>query len=148
MIQFWTEGKKDPKFGTLTKKPSRETAADIIRAITFNEGFTDVVNMVNVGQIKDLPSGAVVETPGYISGNGASPISVGALPESINAVILPHANVQIRTTRAGLSGDMAEALMALAADPVCAHLTISEIKKMGTELLEANRKYLPQFFGA
>ena len=48
---------------------------------------------------------------------------------------------------AGLSGDLNAALMALMADPVCAGLTASDVKKMGQELLEAHRQYLPQFFG-
>jgi len=42
--------------------------------------------------------------------------------------------------KAGLNGNMDDALLALAADPVCAHLTVSDIKKMGRELLQANKQ--------
>ncbi len=35
---------------------------------------------------------------------------------------------------------------ALAGDPLCSHLTIPQVRKMGRALLEANRKHLPQFF--
>lgn len=127
------------------KTPSRETAADIMAAITFDRGFADVVNMVNTGQIPNLPLGAVVETMGYVDAGGARPLTVGPLPEQLRALCAPHAEVQLRTVEAGLSGDLEEALMALVADPVCATLTASDVKKMGRELLEANRQHLPQF---
>jgi len=133
--------------GEMGKTPSRETAADIMAAITFDRGFTDVVNMVNVGQMPNLPLGAVVETMGYVDAGGARPLAVGPLPEQLRALCAPHAEVQLRTVTAGLSGDLEEALMALVADPVCACLTASDVKKMGRELLEANRRLLPQFFG-
>lgn len=145
-IKTWTEGRKF-EGKALSKKPSRETAADIIKAIAFNEGFSDVVNTVNVGQIDNLPHGSVVETPGYIDGSGIVPLTVGPLPEPIRAVCAPHAAVQIEIVESTLSGDIDRALQALMADPCCAHLTPSEVRKMGLELIEAHCKYLPQFFG-
>lgn len=125
--------------------PSRETAADMIKAIVSNEGFTDVVNLANTGQIPNLPLACIVETMGYVSSAGFEPLSLGPLPESIRAVMAPHADVQVRTAAAALAGDLDAALMALVADPVCAKLTATDIKKMGMELLRANRDYLPQF---
>lgn len=144
-ITSWTQGKK-ADWGHLTKKPSRETAADIIKALVFGEGFTDVMNLVNKGQIENLPKGAVVETMGYVDGRNFVPLTVGLLPEQLKVLSLPHAEVQIRTVEAGLSGNLDSALMALLADPICAHLSASDVKKMGMELLNANKKYLPQFF--
>jgi alpha-galactosidase len=140
-IQDVTDGKAE--FGTT---PSRETAADIIAAITFDKGFTDVVNMSNLGQIPNLPAGCVVETMGYVDRNGTSPLTAGPLPEPLRDICGPHAEVQLRTVAAALAGDLEEALMALVADPVCALLPASDVKKMGRELLEANKEYLPQFF--
>jgi hypothetical protein len=61
-----------------------------------------------------------------------------AIPNSIPKCA-PHCEVQIRTVDAALEA----ALMALVADPVCSHLSVSDIKKMGTELLEANKPYVP-----
>ena len=130
----------------LESKASRETAADIMKAITFDEMFVDVVNTVNVGQISNLPHGAVVETLGMVDGMGFTPLTVGPLPEPIHALCAPHAQMQLRTVEAGLSGNLDAALTALAADPACAHLTVSDARKMGIELLEANRTWLPQFF--
>jgi len=131
----------------LEPKASRETAADIIKSIILDEMFVDVVNTVNVGQISNLAPGAVVETLGLVDGMGFTPLTLGPLPEPVRALCAPHAEVQLRTVEAGLGGDLEAALTALAADPACAHLTISDVKKMGIELLEANREWLPQFFG-
>ncbi|MCX6993569.1 MAG: hypothetical protein NT011_10570 [Kiritimatiellaeota bacterium] len=139
-IKTWTAQK------SLPATPSRETAADIIHAITFGLDFTDVINSVNIGQIDNLPRGAVVETLGRVNAMGFTPFMVGPLPEPIKAVVAPHAEVQVRTVQAGLAGNMEAALLALINDPVCAHLPPSDIRKMGMELLRANRKYLPQFF--
>ncbi len=143
-IRQWTRG-LDADW-PLTQTPSRETAADIIRAAAFNERFTDVVNVENEGQIANLPAGAVVETLGEIDARGITPLTAGPLPDALLALVRPHADVQLRTVAAGLSGDLDAALLALAADPACAHMTVSDVKKMGLELLRANRQYLPQFF--
>ena len=107
-IELRTCGEK-----AFAKTPSRETAADILKAVAFNEEFIDVVNMTNTGQIENLPAGAVVETMGCVDGSGFAPLTTGALPESIKALCLPHAEVQIRTARAGLSGDLEGAPMAV-----------------------------------
>jgi alpha-galactosidase/6-phospho-beta-glucosidase family protein len=141
-VARWTRGE-----ATLSRTPSRETAADIMAAIAFDRGFTDVMNLVNIGQIPNLPLGAVVETMGYADGAGARPLTVGPLPEELRRLCAPHAEVQLRTVEAGLSGDLEAALAALRADPLCAHLTGSDVRKLGLELLEANRRHLPQFYG-
>jgi len=138
-IRRWTAGEEADV--PLTQEPSRETAADIIKAIALDERFTDVVNTINTGQVPNLPAGVVLETLGSVDSGGFSPHSAGPLPDSVRATLLPHADLQVRTAAAGLSGDEDAALMALAADPVCAHLTISDIKKMGRELIDANRPF-------
>ena len=142
-IQAWTDSP-----GGLDNIPSRETAADIINAITYDESYTDIVNLVNQGQISNLPLGAVVETLGLVDSRGFTPFTVGPLPDKVKAVVEPHAQVQLRTVNAYLAGDVDEALMALAADPVCSNLTISDAKKMGIELLEAHKEFLPNFYKA
>ncbi len=140
-IQKWTDSP-----GGLSNRPSRETAADMINAIIYDEPYTDVVNLVNQGQIPNLTMGAVVETLGKVDSQGFIPFTVGPLPDKVRAVVQPHAQVQLRTVDAYLAGDVDEALMTLAADPACSHLTVSDSKKMGIELLEAHKKFLPKFY--
>lgn len=142
-IRRWTNGEQADE--ELTRIPSREGVADIIRAVTFDEGYMDVMNMVNVGQVADLPMGAVVETMGYVDAGGFTPLAMGTMPEPLAGLILQHAKVQLATVEAGLDGNLDDAIIALAADPVCSHLSIGDIRKMGLEMLKANRQYLPQF---
>ena len=140
-IQKWTDNP-----GGLSNSSSRESAADMINAIIYDEPYTDVVNLVNQGQISNLPMGAIVETLGRVDSQGFVPYTVGPLPDKIKAVVHPHAEVQLRTVDAYLAGDVDEALMTLAAEPACSHLTVSDSKKMGIELLKAHKKFLPKFY--
>lgn len=125
--------------------PSAETAADIIRAVTTNTPFVDVVNLPNTGQIDNLPRGAVVETLGIVDANGFSPVAAGPLPRVLQQITQPHCEVQMMILEAGRAGDRKLAIEALALDPLCAHLPFSAVRSMGEELLAATAKYLPQF---
>ena len=131
----------------LEKTPSRETAADIMAARVANCDFVDVMNLPNVGQIANLPGGAVVETPGVVNMLGFAPLGCVKMPPQLIGLTMPHVINQKMIVEAGIAGDWERAYQALINDPLCSHLTIPRIKKMGRKLLEANRKYLPQFFG-
>ena len=124
---------------------SRETAADIINAFILGDDFIDVVNLPNIGQISNLPEGSIVETLGLVNSIGFTPITAGPLPAPLLNTVLPHAVNQNTLVEAGLSGDLEMAFNALYNDPLCGHLTLSEIREMGMELLQANKQYLPQF---
>lgn len=140
-LQALIEGQEE-----LSDKPSREIAADIISAMETQKEFVDVVNLPNQGQIANLPRGVVVETFGVINTASFRPINVGELPLQILNLVLPHAQNQGLVVEAGLTGDWDKAFYVLYNDPLCSHLGYPEIKEMGTRLLEANRRYLPQFF--
>jgi len=129
----------------MPEKRSRETAADIIGAFVNGKEFIDVVNLPNKGQISNLPVGSIVETLGVINSLGFTALSVGDLPEPILNMVLPHVKNQDLIVEAGLEGDLEKALLALYNDPLCAHLTLPEIKEMGMRLLRVNKQYLPQF---
>jgi alpha-galactosidase len=141
-VQDWGEGRTP-----LPMTPSRETAADIMAARWANHQFLDVMNLPNIGQISNLPLGAVVETPGVVNATGFSPVSMGAMPAQLADLTLPHVYCQNLIVEAGIEGDWTKAYRALIADPLCSWLPVPAIKKMGRELLEANKQYLPQFFG-
>jgi alpha-galactosidase len=124
---------------------SRETAIDMIQAFITNKPFVDVVNLPNIGQIDNLPRGAVVETLGLVDSSGFAPISIGSMPEILRGITDVHCRVQKMTLDAALTGNRKLALEALMLDPLCAKLAPSDIRKMGVELMAATREYLPQF---
>jgi len=135
-------GKEQPE-----KKRSRETAADIISTMSQSGEFVDVMNVPNRGQVANLPHGAVVETLGVVNALGFTPMAAGPLPQKILNVVLPHVVNQDLIVEAGMEDDWDKAFDALINDPLCSHLAIPQIKKMGKELLDKNKKWLPQFYG-
>ena len=124
---------------------SRETAVDIMKAMATNTPFIDVVNLPNIGQIDNLPRGAVVETLGLVDSSGFAPIGIGPLPEPLRGLTEVHCQIQKMTLQAALTGNKKLALEALMLDPLCAKLAPSQIRKLGLDLLEATKDYLPQF---
>ena len=124
---------------------SRETAVDIIVAVATGKGICDVVNLPNEGQIDNLPRGAVVETLGLADPLGFRPISPGPLPPVLAQIVGPHCRCQLMTLQAALTGDRKLALDALIADPICGHLPAAKVRRMGAELMQATKRWLPQF---
>ncbi|MEI7672788.1 MAG: hypothetical protein WCK00_11815, partial [Deltaproteobacteria bacterium] len=124
----------------LPSERTREATADIISARISGRHIIDVVNLPNIGQVDNLPRGAVVETLGVIGATGFAPITAGALPEQIADIIRPHARNQMMVVEASIKGDRSMAMEALLNEPLCSHLSVKEIRKMGDELLLATAK--------
>lgn len=124
---------------------SIEVAVEVMKAIKLGTNHVDIVNLPNEGQIANLPRHAVVETYGTVTPNGFHPVTVGELPAPLLGLTLPHCNIQLMTLEAALTGNKKLAMQALMLDPLCHKLTFAEIKQMGEELMEANKKWLPQF---
>ncbi|MEI8244985.1 MAG: hypothetical protein WCI51_04095 [Lentisphaerota bacterium] len=132
-----------------TRKPftkSRETAVDIIKAFISNKPFIDVVNLPNIGQISNLPLGAVVETMGLVDARGFTPLAVGKLPDKVLPLVEIQCHVQQITLQAALTGNKDLAFQALRLDPLCSHLSAEEVTAMGKELMTATAAWLPQFY--
>lgn len=142
-VEEMTAGEIPPRY----KERSRETAADIINAFVTGNSFIDVGNVPNRGQVANLPLGAVVETPVLVTSTGFQPITVGPLPEPARSWVERHIRAQDLTVEAALSGDLELALKALSLDPLVSHLTLAQVMEMGTRLLKANARHLPQFRG-
>jgi alpha-galactosidase len=61
---------------------------------------------------------------------------------------MTNVNVQGLAVKAGLEGDPEALVQAVALDPLTASvLTLREIREMVSEMLEAQRQWLPQFHG-
>ena len=127
------------------RKPSRETAANIISAHVAGSPFVDVGNTQNIGQISNLPAGLVVETPVCVDGCGVSPLSFGKLPDAVLPLVEPYSRVFEQTVQACFEGSRERALRALRFDPVCSRLTGAQVWEMGSRLIEAHRSYIPFF---
>jgi alpha-galactosidase len=121
---------------------TRETAADIIEAHSQGKVFIDVGNLPNIGQISNLPVGAVVETAVRVDRNGFSPIAFGPLPEPVRAVVAPWCHVMTMLVDAIFARDRRQVMQALRLDPVCAGLNDQQVDAMGNQLLKAHQKFI------
>jgi len=102
------------------------------------------VNLPNVGQIGNLPRGAIVETPGLVSGMGVQGIDVGSLPEPIAELCRREIAVTRLCVDAAVHGDRRAALQCLLLDPVITDLDVAQ--QVLDDYLETYREHLPQFW--
>jgi len=69
---------------------------------------------------------------------------VNKIPEPLLEIMRPQAICQKWITEGAIKGHKPLLLQALYRDPQCAHLKPHEIRQMADELLEANKKFLPE----
>jgi alpha-galactosidase len=102
------------------------------------------VNLPNDGAIPNLPQGAIVETPGLVSGAGVQAVAVGPLPEPIAELCRREIVVSRLCVDAAVNGDRQAALQCLLLDPVVTDLDVA--RQILDDYLETYREYLPQFW--
>jgi len=140
--------KTDPlKFESTKLEPrSAEYCSYIIEAMETDEIFRLNGNIRNNGLISNLPHDCCAEVPIYVDRNGIHPSYVGALPPQCAAANMMNVNCQRLAVQASLTGDPELLFAAMAMDPLTSSVcTLHEIREMTSELLEAQRKWLPQF---
>ena len=142
--------KLDPLSIESTKLTSRsaEYCSHIIEAKETGVVFRLNGNIRNDGYISNLPDGCCVEVPIYVDRMGLHPTSVGKLPAPLAALNMTNVLVQGLSVEAALTGDTELLVQAVAMDPLTAAvLTLDEIRRMTSDMLEAERAWLPQFAG-
>jgi len=123
---------------------SDEEAVEQIRALVgLGDMFTNV-NTENLGQIPNLPTGAVVETNARFSRDSVRPVVAGTLSEGVLNLVAPHVNNQEMIVEAAISRDKDLAFQAIFSDPLT-HLPIDKAWEMFSAMLEATKDYLPGF---
>jgi alpha-galactosidase len=127
---------------------SAEYCSHIVEALETGVPFRFNGNVRNDGYITNLPDGCCVEVPVYADRLGMHPSVVGALPPQCAALNMTNVLVQGLTVEASFAGDPELIVQAVALDPLTAAvLTLEEIRRMVSEMLETQRPYLPQFAG-
>ena len=126
---------------------SDEELTEMVRAILNRKAITTIVNLPNTGQITNLPGEVVVETLARLSHEGVTPLPAGDLPGAVGSLCRLHADVQEVTVRAALEGSRDLFVEALSLDPGSGTADFSELGRMADDLLQANRPWLPRFFG-
>lgn len=129
----------------LRDQPS-EGVREIVEAVTFNDNlYHHQLNLPNNGQIPNLRAqpGAVVETPGLISGLGINALNVPALPEAIAELCRRELAYSSLVVDACYHGDKDLALQALLLDPMVND--IDRARAILEDFYTTFAAYLPQF---
>ncbi len=127
---------------------SVEYCSYIMEAVATGTPFKLMGNVRNDGYIDNLPDGCCVEVPTFADATGLHPTRIGALPPQCAAACMTNVNSQMLTADAALNADPEAVVHAVAMDPLTgAVLTLKEIRDMCSDLLEAEREWLPEFAG-
>jgi alpha-galactosidase len=130
------------------EKRSVEYCSYIMEAVVTGRAFRFMGNVRNDGYIDNLPAESCVEVPTFADDNGLHPTRIGLLPPQCAAACMTNVNSQILTAEAALNSDTEHVVHAVAMDPLTSAVcTLKEIRDMCSEMLEAQRPWLPQFAG-
>lgn len=127
------------------KDATSEGALEIIENVAgAGTHYAIAVNRPNIGQIANLPAGAVVETPALVSGAGVQPLAMGDLPEGIAELLRREIRCGQLGVDAVMHGDRDLALQCLLLDPVITDLDVA--RQVLEDYLATYRQYLPTFW--
>ena len=120
-----------------------EQVIDIIGSIRTDAGRMYSVNLPNRGQVPNLPTEAIVESPAVADGGGVRPIAQPPLPSGIVGTLATRLAWVETVVDAALEGSRTKLVQALVLDGAVSSLKMAE--QLGDDLLVAQAEYLPQF---
>ncbi|MBP1962340.1 alpha-glucosidase/alpha-galactosidase [Paenibacillus aceris] len=126
----------------LPLKASGEEEVRQLKGLIGLQPFVTNVNVPNVGQMKGIPLGAVVETNAVFSANSLRPVYAGELPLSVNNLVLQHTVNQELILKAALQKDKALAFNAFVNDPLV-NIDVNQAEALFDQMLENTKAYLP-----
>jgi alpha-galactosidase len=130
-------------------KRSNEHASHILEALETGRVYRGHFNVKNNGVISNLPSDAIIESPGFVDRFGINMVSGVTLPEACAATCMASINVQRMSVHAAVSGDIDLLKLAVLHDPlVGAVATPEEVWQMVDEMVVAQARWLPQYADA
>ncbi|OAS21896.1 alpha-glucosidase/alpha-galactosidase [Paenibacillus oryzisoli] len=126
----------------LPLKASGEEEVRQLKGLIGLQSFVTNVNVPNVGQMKGIPHGVVVETNAVFSANSLRPVYAGELPLPVHNQVLQHAMNQELILQAALKKDKALALQAFVSDPLVT-IGVTQAEALFERMLQNTKAYLP-----
>ena len=121
-----------------------EEGVEQIRALLGLRDLVTNVNIPNVGQIPNLPLGAVVETNATFRSNELRPVMAGNIPNEIYTLISRIVGEQELIVEAGIEKNLDKAFKAFVSDPLV-NLSIEKARKLFDEMIENTKEYLSDY---
>ena len=123
-----------------------EFASYIVEAMETNKLAVIYGNVLNTGLIDNLPRDGVVEVACLVDGKGVQPTHFGPLPTHLALLNQQHMAFHDLVATAVLEQNREAAVHALIVDPLTAAVcSLAEIRQMFTEMVAAQKSYLPDF---
>ena len=124
-------------------KPSGEEGHLLLKALLGLGNMISNVNIPNIGQIPNLPAGAVVETNALFGRDRIEPVCAGPAPVGILPLLSRHILNQEHTLAAAMHHDRALGFSTFMDDPQMAGVEPADGKQLFDDMLANQQKYLP-----
>ncbi len=115
-----------------------------MRAILGLVDLVTNVNLPNVGQISNLPLGAVVETNAVFNADSVKPVFAGPVPQGVYALVARNVDNQLLVAEAAKTKKLAPAFKAFVNDPLT-RINIDDAKKLFDEMIDNTKEYLKDY---
>lgn len=142
---------KDPNILTKPEELSKrggarysEAAVNLIMSLLLDRRDVQIVVTRNGSSIADLPPDVSVEVPCVVGAHGVTPMAMGHFPESIRGLAVQVKAWESAVVQAGVSGYYRDAVLAMLQNPLVPDYPTAV--RLVDDMLEAHKKYLPQFF--
>jgi len=121
-----------------------EEGVNQIRALLGLHDLVTNVNLPNMGQIPNLPIGAVVETNAVFRSDSLTPVFAGAVPEEIYAMISRVCLEQENLNKAIAQRDVEKIFEVFTNDPLVT-CNLADARKLFCEMIENTKEYLTMY---
>ncbi len=128
-------------------KKSGEEVVELMKALLgVIPATVSNANVINVGQMSDMPLGSVVETNCVFSLDSVKPVAAKRLPEAVNALVLRNAQ-NIENTYYGIKHrNVKEIFEAFINQPLCSNLALSDGRELFNRMTEKTKEYLKDYY--
>ncbi|WP_039765141.1 MULTISPECIES: alpha-glucosidase/alpha-galactosidase [unclassified Caldicellulosiruptor] len=122
--------------------PSGEEGVMQVKAILGLDTLVTNVNLPNMGQIPNLPIGAIVETNAVFTHDDVRPVYAGKLPSDLASIMTRHISNQELIVKAALEKDLNLAKRVFLNDPAVERLPQNKAEQLFDEMINNTKKYL------
>jgi len=121
-----------------------EAAVHLMRSLYTGRNDIQTLNVANNGIFDFLPDNASIEVNCVVTSEGPIPLVPQNIPEHVKGLLHAVKTYESLAIDAAVSGDRGLALQALAHHPLVPSVSVAKV--LLDEMLEAHRRYLPNFF--
>ncbi|WP_068780354.1 6-phospho-beta-glucosidase [Paenibacillus sp. GM2] len=121
-----------------------EAAVHLMRSLYTGRNDIQTLNVANHGIFDFLPDNASIEVNCVVTSEGPIPLVPQNIPEHVKGLLHAVKTYESLAIDAAVSGDRGLALQALVHHPLVPSVSVAKV--LLDEMLEAHRRYLPNFF--